>query len=233
MIEENTLEPPGKIVVLGGEPLGIEVTLYGRYLGFHVSLFAAGEIQQQILHAFDHIPERPCSPLGLAALAAQQGHPGTKAEIEFDNLAGWFSEYFAPLASSDLLRDSLFYRRVVTGIELVDVASDDQDEDADDDPVPPDFLIAWRDEQGGVGEESFECVIDTRGAAVRADVAWLGPGKSKPQMLPDYYLEIDPTPVKNDDGRITDVGWQRIRDLFAGLCGRKNLDVYRNLGGED
>ncbi len=38
--DASTLDPPGTIVVLGTTPVGIETALYGRYLGYNVTLIA-------------------------------------------------------------------------------------------------------------------------------------------------------------------------------------------------
>lgn len=40
LIDSPTLDPPGTIVVLGTTPVGIEAALYGRYLGYSVTLIA-------------------------------------------------------------------------------------------------------------------------------------------------------------------------------------------------
>lgn len=40
LIDSPTLDPPGTIVVIGTTPVGIEAALYGRYLGYNVTLIA-------------------------------------------------------------------------------------------------------------------------------------------------------------------------------------------------
>lgn len=40
LVDSPTLDPPGTIVVLGTTPVGIEAALYGRYLGYNVTLIA-------------------------------------------------------------------------------------------------------------------------------------------------------------------------------------------------
>lgn len=44
LIDSPTLDPPGTIVVLGTTPVGIEAALYGRYLGYNVTLIAGVDV---------------------------------------------------------------------------------------------------------------------------------------------------------------------------------------------
>ena len=39
--ESMTLEPPGRLAVVGAGALGVEAALYGRFLGYDVTLIAA------------------------------------------------------------------------------------------------------------------------------------------------------------------------------------------------
>ncbi|EMI22110.1 Pyridine nucleotide-disulfide oxidoreductase, NAD-binding region domain protein [Rhodopirellula maiorica SM1] len=39
--EIATLDPPGSIAIVGAGPLGVEAALYGRFLGYNVSLIEA------------------------------------------------------------------------------------------------------------------------------------------------------------------------------------------------
>ena len=72
-----TLDPPGRIVVVGAGPLGIEAALYGRYLGYEVDVYEAGDIGQSWLAdqeaALPMLPARCLSPLAIAALGAHEG----------------------------------------------------------------------------------------------------------------------------------------------------------------
>ena len=38
------VEPPGKVVVIGAGPIGVEAALYARYLGYQVEVFERGKI---------------------------------------------------------------------------------------------------------------------------------------------------------------------------------------------
>ena len=46
---DMTLDPPGTIVVVGAGALGIEAALYGRYLGYNVTLIEAQDDREEAL----------------------------------------------------------------------------------------------------------------------------------------------------------------------------------------
>jgi hypothetical protein len=229
---EDTLDPPGTIAILGGGPLGLEAALYGRYLGYDVQLFEAGQICQN-LRGDSHAPAPPhcTTALGLAALAAQKGLGGTRAELEIKSQGEWITDYFERLAQCDLLAD-----RVHTWSEVLEVTDapllndededDSEDETLDDDspevPLPPDFLVHYKTLAGERREARFEAIIDARGPNARPSLVHQWP-------LPrSYYFPL---------GRLADPhtdflkGLEQLRCIFAQLWGRANLDVYQNLGG--
>ncbi|MEC7408834.1 MAG: hypothetical protein VYB72_08465, partial [Planctomycetota bacterium] len=78
--EENsnpyTLDPPGKIAVIGAGPLGIEAALYGRYLGYDVTIYEAHEVGFNLISCSTEdlplLPDRTLSNLAVQALLTQQ-----------------------------------------------------------------------------------------------------------------------------------------------------------------
>ena len=75
MSTEMTLDPPGSIAVIGAGPLGIEAALYGRFLGYDVTLIeavsVANSLRQQAQLPLPLPPDRSLSPLAVGALQAQ------------------------------------------------------------------------------------------------------------------------------------------------------------------
>ena len=78
-----TLDPPRSIAVVGAGPLGIEAALYGRFLGYDVTLFEAFGVAHSISdrrdEAIEVMPDRCLSPLAKSALQAQAGDAEPKA----------------------------------------------------------------------------------------------------------------------------------------------------------
>ncbi len=81
-----TLDPPGSIAVVGAGPLGIEAALYGRFLGYEVTLLEAVAIANSIRNQHDlplpMLPGRCLSPLALSALRAQHGEHGRTSSAD-------------------------------------------------------------------------------------------------------------------------------------------------------
>lgn len=245
---DNTLEPPGTIAILGGGPLAIETALYARYLGFSVIVLVEGTLVPQL----DVAPESPpptlfATPLGLAAIAAQNGLGGTMIDIECETHEAWKKEYFERLCEVDLLRGNV---RTHVTIDQITLADAEHDEPADteeiidpDDQVPPDFVINWRESDGNASSERFEAIIDMRAtfqfeqnSAVTdhwfpSEIRWLGPETTTPQLAPDYYLLLAELPHERMTDEVLADGFGRIQNLFSQLCDRPKLDVYGNLGG--
>lgn len=235
---DDTLDPPGRIAILGGGPIGIEAAVYARYLGYSVVLFERGQLVSRLLAEPDQAPPTNCtSPLGLAAVAAQRGLGGTTVELMPATNEEWAREYFERLADSDLLSGRVRTSTTVERLEWAPEEDDSEDSDQedeegaeeeaeDDGPLPPDFLVHFVDAQGGAGVERFEAVIDARGEAA----AWIGPGDEpgESEKPPAYFYRLGSRAAAGTDYR---GGLLQIRQLFATLWDRPGLDVYANLGG--
>lgn len=101
-----------RIAVLGAGPIGLEVTLYARYLGYGVELFErSGAIAANIAD-WGHV--RLFSPfgmnattLGVAAIAAQDGQWDCPGVEELLTGQQFWERYLRPLSESDLIVDCL------------------------------------------------------------------------------------------------------------------------------
>lgn len=68
--DDMTLDPPGTICVAGAGPLGLEAALYGRFLGYKVTVFDSGEHVAQSLRGRRDLP-LPFSPADCLSRLAQ------------------------------------------------------------------------------------------------------------------------------------------------------------------
>lgn len=249
---ENILEPPGTIAILGSGPLAIELALYARYLGFSATVFAPEEVAFPLGRLPDAEPPTLfATPLGLAALAAQRGLGETMIDLEVTNHQQWIENYYLPLIEADLLKGRFNQQAQIQSISFAqqDAANPpdavnqadtainlDEADEEDAEPLPPDFLIAWIDADGGQHEDQFEAIIDARSSDKSGIASWpeLVPSSAQTPTIydvPDFYLvlpELTPETPTNESMAAT---FERIRQTFAELCDREKLDVYCNLGG--
>ncbi|MEX2111557.1 MAG: hypothetical protein WD845_00125 [Pirellulales bacterium] len=174
------IETPARIAILGAGPIGLEAALYARYLGYDVDLYERGSVADHVrrwghLRMFTPFGMNH-SPLGLAALKAQDDDwqpPAFDAQLTGREYA---ERYLLPLANSDLLVDGLHQQtRVVsvgrTGLLKADLHGDLARGDGD-------FrLLLESTAEGEHGRERFasaDVVIDTTGTYGCGN--WLGAG---------------------------------------------------------
>ncbi|MCA9135651.1 MAG: hypothetical protein KDB00_02800 [Planctomycetales bacterium] len=221
-----TLDPPGTIAVVGAGPLGIEAALYGRYLGYNVTLFeavaVAGSMADDRDAAIPMMPDRCASPLAFGALAAQQSDDHPKALPV--TIGQWIDQIWLPLVESDLLRGRLRCPDRVTELNYApdDVETQEtDDEDGPDDDVPPDFQLTL----SGGETDRFESVILATGA-LSGDFA--GEIRQPFSGPVDYLFQIG---QKCTGDAETDfwTGLKEIVGVYASLGGREDLDLYNPL----
>lgn len=213
-----TLDPPGSIAVVGAGPLGIEAALYGRFLGYDVTLFESVSIASSIRDrrelALPMLPGRCLSPLALSALRAQQGDA---AEQVLPMTYGqWINEGLEKLAETDLLRGRVRVPMRVTHIANVPIQGDDPDEDPSD--IPPDFrltLVGEGDEPDSIDVES---VILAIGTSAEIPLGF--------ELPAPYFFRIT-TASSGDHEQDLLSGYHEIVAIFAELAGRADLDLYR------
>lgn len=210
-----------RIAILGAGPIGLEAAIYARYLGYPTEVIERGEKPAASVLAHDgqlgnyreHV-----SKLGLAALKAQ--HEAWQPLAGSTLLTGreWHGAYLLPLAQSDLIADVLHL-----GTEVVSVDRRDEDDDVS-------FQIHCRDAEGNDIVYSADIVIDAAGSPSSHD--WFAAIDEETELTflnpdPDYYiLGSKSRPVAAF--RYAD-GLEQIRELFAILGERDDLDVYATL----
>lgn len=105
------IDAPARIAILGAGPIGLEAALYARYLGYEVQVFEKG-LTCQNLRNFAHVRlfspfAMNVSPLGLAALTAQDSAWRPRVENAILTAGELLETYYLPLAESDLLQDCI------------------------------------------------------------------------------------------------------------------------------
>jgi hypothetical protein len=230
---EMTLDPPGKIVVVGAGALGLEAALYGRYLGYEVELFERGTIgesmRSELAAVLPMLPDRCLSPLAVLALKAQDGGLMLPNDPTYPQTIGqWIDNGLKRIAATDLLAD-----RIHLNCEVVSIAQasdheqgEDNDAVADDDDsyidgeVPPDFRLLVRD----VAEERY---VDTEAVIIAIGKASCSSIDGLESLLEAPYLfELGRAIDGNDEANLHR-GWHEIVMIYAGLGGRRSLDLYR------
>ena len=227
---ENTLDPPGRIAVVGAGPLGIEAALYGRFLGYEVTVFEKGQIGQSLRKRLDDplsmLPDRCLSPLAVSALKAHDGGLAMPGDPTFPMTTGqWVTSGLARLASTDLLLDRVLTEHEVIAVSTCeetadDVLDDDDDETYIDGEVPPDFRLSIHHQQETV---SFECeaVIFAIGHACDDSIVNFSTLATAP-----YLFRIGQRDFGGEEETLHH-GWHEIVRIFAMLGGRQGLDLYR------
>ncbi len=232
--DPTTLDPPGSIAVIGAGPIGIEAALYGRYLGYDVTLLEAvsvgSSMANQRASPLPMLPDRCLTTLALSALRAQSQAAGTVAtEPQHSSLpitvGQWIDDALLPLTQTDLLRNRLRVPARVTRIEMVPVEPDHVEEDTSD--IPADFQITYL--AGQAGQQTLQC---------EAVILAVGAATVLPTVVSESEIELGfpiPAPYffraggdrSGDPERDLRNGWREIVSIYAGLAGRGDLDLYR------
>jgi hypothetical protein len=241
-----SLDTPARIAILGAGPTGIEAALYGRFLGYDVDLYERGRVAENLLQLGPRplsVPWRLVpSPLGVAALEAQDATwrpPAADAVLTCDEIV---ARYYSPLANSDLLADSVRTQTTVVAVSREgptgDVLAREElrgDEARADGP----FRIVLRNASGEEQLASADAVIDCTGIdgaddslSVQLQTELLKPEDSsanRPQRLlrvePDFYVLGAKSIADGEDFTFAD-GLVQVRDVFTILGDRATLDLY-------
>lgn len=104
-------DTPARIAILGAGPIGVEAALYARYLGYDVDLYERGTIAENV-RAWGHVSlftpfAMNASPLGLAAIEAQNPQWSKPADDAMLTGSEWAERYLEPLARTDLVKRAL------------------------------------------------------------------------------------------------------------------------------
>lgn len=217
-----TLEPPGSIAVVGAGPLGVEAALYGRYLGYDVTLIESvavgASLRSRMDDALPMLPARCLSPIAHAALRAQRSREdSTKDQLLPTTIGQWVEDALVPLVESDLLSGRFRVGRVKR-IAPIDVPIEPEEGDEIDDEIPPDFRITIESDSDHPDELDVEAVVLAVGSAKEIELGF--------EPTAPYFFRIGATPT-GDAERDLQSGLREIVAVFAALGGRSDLDLYR------
>jgi hypothetical protein len=174
------IETPARIAVLGAGPIGLEAALYARYLGYDVDIYERGSVADNVRrwgHArmFSTFGQNR-SPLGLAALKAQDASWNPPADDTLLTGRQFAQDYLLPLAQSDLLVDGLHEETEVIAIGRDGLLIGELDGDGNRDEVG--FRLLLRStrplDHGRQRVALADVVIDTTGTYGHHN--WLGHG---------------------------------------------------------
>lgn len=188
------VDTPAKIAILGAGPVGLETALYARFLGYDVVIYERGRIAEHV-QQWGHVPMfspfgMNRSPLGLAALLAQDETYAPPGDDALLTGAEYFERYLRPLAESDLLVDSLRLGHEVLSIGRENFLKGELP--GREERGEFDFRLLVRDASGQEIIEHADVMIDTSGVFGQAN--WLGcagipaPGERALRDAIDYRL---------------------------------------------
>ncbi len=166
-----------RIAILGAGPVGLEATLYARYLGYKVQLFERGPTAAANVLAWQHVRlftpfEKNASPLGIAALQAQDSSWQCPAADETLTAAELFHRYWKPLAESDLVAGVL-----ECGTEVLAVGREGwlkREGVGDPQRGESPFTLLLRNPDGSERSVTADVVIDCTGTY--GNHQWMGQG---------------------------------------------------------
>lgn len=223
-----TLDPPGRIAVIGAGPAGLECALYGRFLGYEVIVVEAEQLGGSLNAIADQplpmMPDRCLSPLALGAIDAQRGD-GEPRSLPL-TVEQWIQEGLIPVAHSDLLTGRVRLSVRCESIHQVPIEPSDEDEseveDTDGDEldgdIPPDFELWLRQPDGTIEREICECVILATGRGQSIELNFETPAP--------YFFRIGEAYTGDVETDLISA-LREIVSIYASLGGRPDLDLYR------
>jgi hypothetical protein len=198
------VESPASIAILGGGPVGIEAAIYGRFLGYFVSIFESRRVAHRMLDWNNRpleVPIRDCTtPLGLAAIKAQ--NPDSPLPNGMDVWTGkqYAENYLLPLAKTDLLFDDIHFLSPVIDVSRLHTRLEDAitpQERCNDE-----FRLLVNGRHRGMWTSRADVVIDCRGS--HQVCSGIGPGGGKAigeEVLRDGFLRQSPEDRKFEPRR--------------------------------
>jgi thioredoxin reductase len=170
------IDTPAKLAILGAGPIGLEAALYARFLGYDVLIFDRGEVAASV-RQWGHVKMftpfgMNGSPLGVAAIQAQDESWQPPADDALLTGHEWAEQYLLPLSQTDLLADHLRLNTTVLAVGKEEVLKGDMPGHEDRGDWP--FRLLVRNRAGEERIELADCVLDCTGVFARAN--WLGHG---------------------------------------------------------
>ena len=159
------VDTPATVAVLGAGPIGLEAALYARYLGYTVDVYErdrVGEHLQQFGHVRLFSPfGMNASPLGVAALAAQDAAWHPPDDLALLTAAEYVQQYLLPLAQSDLLAGNVHEQTEVLFVGRESLRKSDRPGSKSRAQQP--FRLLLRDAEGREFTAAADVVIDATG----------------------------------------------------------------------
>lgn len=174
------IDTPARLAILGAGPIGLEAALYARFLGYDVIVLEQGRVCEHVLRWGHQRLRAPfaqiSSPLGLAAIQAQDEQYQPPAEEALLTGRQWVEQYLQALAGTDLLADHLFPNTRVLGVGKEQVRKTDLESDLPEGDERGDwsFRILVRDEAGEERIEMVDAVLDCTGVYSQPNFAGHG-----------------------------------------------------------
>ncbi len=251
-----TLDPPGTIVVIGTTPVGIEAALYGRYLGYNVTLVAGvdawawtADIQhprigptfdrdwfarhwlgdQSIASRWDDaMPMLPDQSLSPLAIEAIMAQREDAALVLPITMRQWIEDGLQSVLETDLLRGRCFANTFVDSIELVGVTDEDDDEIGDAPQTQEDDSDIPPD---FLLTLSGEAIGENTSRQLQCECVIVAdlPIESLRldfELPADYFYRIESTGQTEAADELR-AGWRKIAEIYSQLAGRAELDLYR------
>lgn len=164
------------IVILGAGPIGLEATLYARYLGYQVTLLERAAMVAANLCDWGHVQlftpfAMNASPLGIAAIQAQFVDWQCPATDALLTGAEYVEQYLRPLSETDLVAGSLQTKMEVVAVGRAGWLKREGVGDAE--RAEAEFHILARRDDGTEEVFAADIVIDTTGTYGNHN--WLGP----------------------------------------------------------
>ncbi len=170
------VEPPATIAIIGAGPVGIEAAIYGRFLGYFVSIFEERRVAHRMLDWHDRLldvtVENCTTPMGHAAIAAQNPEYLRRNAADVYTGRSYAEEYLLPLAKTDLLFDDIHFLSPIADVSRYRTLLSD--------PIDPqercndEFRILVDGRHRGPWISRADVVLDCRGASQKR--SGLGPG---------------------------------------------------------
>ncbi len=202
----------------GAGPIGLEAALYARYLGYDVQVLEQDRVAARLRTPADLRMPSPfqelSTPLGLAALQAQD--PDYKPPAPDAMLTGrqWIEQYLEPLANTDLVADHLHCGSTALEITILSAAQEGV-HDAASEPTAGTMDVDEPD--ADAAEEDLEDSLRDRfQIAVRA------PDGSESARTADIVLDI--SGLRDED---------QLADQNSRLLGKLGVELHAATGGPE
>jgi hypothetical protein len=170
------VDTPATIAILGGGPVGLEVAIYARFLGYFTTIFEERRVAHRMLdwHARPlEVTAKECTtPLAHGAILAQNPDYVRPSDDHIYSGREFAEQYLVPLAKTDLLFDDIHFLSPVTDVSRLRTRIDDHlhpQERCNDE-----FRILVEGRHRGPWISRADIVIDCRGTGQIP--SGLGPG---------------------------------------------------------